>query len=510
MSLCAQAQTDETWVPTGALDKRITYDCDPRVIEKNYLALPNSDRSRPELLQNRVNACETQWRVGTESDTWADYQKLRRVQYSSQGEPSFMQNIEFRLPFNQYLQGSLALQNVNERRALVVAVCDATDCSSLKAFMMQLFDEAPFHVLVLESHASLPYWRRNRQISLGGYFEAQQLVSLGRWLRLESSFRGKINSLHLLGVGFSAHSALLASRLNDSNPINSDTRVYQSVVALSAAVDLRSAFQRLERNTNMTNAFRTQFLNQGEATREFLRDPFDLHRNWQARNWWEGLAAASARSFSRFDDRLFLLPFQDESIQDRVTLWKRNDFREISAGSRTPTLIWSAADDPLFENNRQLELLREKHRQKMGRLSFLNWQQGGYQSFSTHHEWMVASRVLRAFFLGNSYDVWMKREQVALKARLPALELEPGELIYSQSWGLSLDGQSAELNIRIGPNSRLWNASWPLTSLGLRPAETAEGRARLIRQLNANFEAHGPSGLSVDTTIPPTQILRWE
>lgn len=499
------------WVPDASLKRPLPRPCDPRIFEQNYLERPSGGKAREDYLLQTVQSCQTHWlNPQHATDVERAFQKLQSLSYSPTFSFRQWPQLELRLANNQTLSAHLAIK-AQHSSALVILLCDMTcrmeQDGALKALAMQLHDESPFHLIVVDSISSLAQWRSRSEITLPGFLEADTLLHFGRWLRGEAPFRSQINSLHIVGYGFSALSALWASRLNDENPINSDTKVFQSVVALSPALKLKESLETLVSDNNIANWYQQGLITQLQVARGILADPWDLPSPPSSDNFVDLLLHAGLRALSRINGFNFWLPFRGLGIHDSVTLQRRHNIFSFSEGSQTPTLILSAGDDPLFAT--QFAELKQKHRLKAGQLQFVSTEHGGVNSFAATYEWMAVSKLLRAFLLGTSADVWIKFEKIPLKTPPPRYQLEPDEKILAQYWGYNPTTQKVELILTTN-QSRTLTTPYSPAQLLLAPPQTLDEQVQLIRHLNSHFEVHSTSGLLVDSSEEATQIIRWQ
>lgn len=392
---------------------------------------------------------------------------------------------------------------------------------------MHLLDEAPFHILFLESNSASENSARNKRIEWGGFNEGQELFEIGFWLRFYANFRSRISSLHLMGVDMGGHSALYAAQYNDYNPISDDMKVFNSVLAYCPIVRLEPSLRSLydlspkgQLAHDITWEKFSRLSSQIEDLKQITRD-----ENISIEKLPDLIAELSTRSLSRQNSSQYLLPFRHQGVHDAKTFWQRNDFVLHSDGIKTPTLVLASENDPLFAFHSNVEPLQNKHSNPLkGRLQVVSLKTGSHCSASTAYGWQALSATLRGYFLSNSYDYWIKREKRILRPKLPTLSLSGLDLHASQEWTIKAHETTAQLNFKIFrgnksscANFKIYQApeacfeqishSVPLSEIGINKSAADKTSAEILsRWLNSRLRVKGPSALLIESQDAPDHL----
>ncbi len=448
---------------------------------------------------------------------------------------------KFVTPQGNHLRGRLALQ-ADQHKPFVILVCgllcEGTESGLIQSLFSHFYEEAQFHVLILESISSEAYSIRNSQAVFGGFSEGQELYHLGRWLKLESSFRSKINSLHLVGSGLGGQSVLYAGLYNDSNPLNDELKAFDSVIAHHPVIDLKKYVEQIFQTFPLSQFSRPL----GQKFLDRLQNRVPKIVELQQRIGFLNnpsffMGELISANLSHANSSQFLLPFRFSGVHDQNTFWDRNDFKNFSRGFKTPTLILASEDDPFINFQDQVGALKVQHQEKSGSLQIVSLKNGGHATWTQSLGWASHFRILRSYIQSHSYDFVIKREKHRLAWNFAHLPIQSGDRIYSYQWSAEEGHTQAKLKIKIlrssldscrinlspdGSRNSLQNEKnlpqdcfleqtehIPLSEIGKSIALSPFDAEALTKNLNANWEVHGKRGHLIETNQQATHFRFW-
>lgn len=506
-----------TWTPTGAQQNPVRRDCHPRKFEDRYLAFNGTEREKLELMRDYFANCgESLSR--NQHKGFLSLLALEKAQYKIFDNPN-IQPVRLSFANGESLTGYLGLKADGLSRPFVVIrcglTCGAGESASTKAFTSHLFDQSPFNILVLASHTSEGNARDNHRLVFGGYYEAQEMHEVGKWIRFAAPFRHLVGSLHMAGISLGGHTALYSALYNDFNPINEDLKVFNSVIAYCPAINLQPTIHDLLTGGGLVGGFTRQevwnIIRRSYQDIPDIQDLVDLNRDPTSPELIHIMGTAAARYLSRKPAGSGLFPFKDKPVTNIWDLWSVNQFINQSEGIETPTLVWSAEDDSVIDFALNGKAIMQKHPYPgKSRLMVLNTPNGNHCAHSTVYGWETTATVLRTFIQDHSFDFYIKRKKVEFSLILPDPSLPQDHLHMLQEWKALKDRDVFEIKYTIFDGEKnckhpgnsspacyyqktmiLRFADLPMT---LDVPKTETEAEILTRWANANFEIHGNTG----------------
>ncbi len=235
------------WSPE-VTDHFYSKECHPQLFSWRFLEA-RSPELKSKLLKSWLAQCDSEFRLSRPQG-----EEAHRHLESLEGPPHKFEPIQFNDRKGLEHSG-WALMKPEKRPAILILCewsCDPIEDPWLKQAIMQLYEEGPFHLFLIES----PESKLSERWLAGSFDSGAELLEAGWWLNTASPYRGRISSLHLLGRGTTATASLYAHWMNDLNPIADDRKVFQGGAHFCPAVRLAPLLEALQRpSTESQNVF---------------------------------------------------------------------------------------------------------------------------------------------------------------------------------------------------------------------------------------------------------------
>lgn len=422
------------WSPDGSLDHAVSASCLPHRLERNYLE--NHDEANRRLwLQSKIQACETEWTHGLPQGTDAEKRMSEMNLHPALGDV-----LTVSLPSGQTVTSWIYLQKEPSARPAVIVECDA-DCDNLndpwvRSIYGQLFEESGFHLIVLQNPYGTLGARTSGQFLLGGLTRGMDILDFGFWLRVHSTLRYNISSLHLISKGLGGHAGLFTQLYNDLNPIADDRKVFNSALSLCPVADLNAWTLA---DTSLTETL-WAVLSELKPTFPLLMKYFpESHLPVQFYQRWVDASLDQLQQRTRW-----LKPFHKKPPQTSEEFLQSNNFIRILHGMKTPGWTFSPMDDSTVDWSAQGRQLRTQHSDwRKTFLTVYSTEKGAHCAYPASHGWAVSGALMRLTLLSESYEIWPRRQWTLHPFSVPSPQLKEGERHGYQRWRIREDKQPA-------------------------------------------------------------------
>jgi len=364
------------------------------------------------LVQKYLKDCAEEVETGT-SGTTANLIKMMSMSYEPQEHP-FLHRVVFSLPGNIKLKGLLALKGDLKKRPLIVLRLgifgNVEEFMPERAWMMMLFEQSPFNVLMLENMSGTDFLADNSRFSFGGYDEGIQNILVGQILKDPNEPLSRlVDSLHLFGVSLGGHGVLYASLLNDLNSPKGQP-LYNSFFGMCPVVNL-------EKNMNVVTT---------ERPFSYAVDLWSQKRLAEITKSLPGLKDYEAFSFLNKTVSEVVRTYQGglsyvsslklpEGLKDGAQFWKLNDFWKNYKNVKSPVLIFANHTDLLVPFAINSQLLQTKSMNlESSNISVVDFNYGIHCTLPISYDWKVISSILQTYFLSHSPTFKLKEETLAM------------------------------------------------------------------------------------------------
>jgi hypothetical protein len=497
-------------IPDGVNLRPVSPDCEPRRVEERILREAQNPQDVYKMYNNYFKNCEEELSL-TSPKGVAGLIRFSQAQYRFTDHPQ-IKTLDIQLANGTRIPAVLALKPGNEKRPFVVVkcgvFCSADESSSTKNYLMNLFDESPFNILLLANRTAYNFIQKNNYFSIGGDAEGYETSLVGKWLLEESPYKDLISSLHFMGISLGGNSAMMQPFYNELNKTNNGESIYKSVSAICPVVNLQDSLNALINSpvTGLPMYYLTK--------KELILDKNHLYDIGDTINendfpikdeLTESLGGWAALSLTRRGRPINTNDF-----------FAKNNFFNYQIKTSTPTLVWASKDDMIVYNNVNAGRLKASNYLSLHpQMGVVNMNFGNHCGFNSVYGNAASSMVLRSFVLYNSpeYREQYRRQKVAMD--LPFPRLRKFEKHIQQKWLVKENSDLVNLKYKLFkpannyekcPIHNIWYAlpdcyeeityNVPiekLKTMGVQkiPQNAAEAQA-LTRELNSRIELWGP------------------
>lgn len=396
-----------TWVPDGKRLRELPPQCGTDKLEKMIRQAP-TPFERSTAVNNFFQICDQYLTLMGESGI-TNILQLFSIDYEYESNPH-IRKVTIRLKDNIVMQGVLGLKPDKTPRPLIIMQSGLTtgteDSSSVRWRLMHLFDEAPFHVLILGSSTSSEFGLSNKLLYAGGHQEGQNVYEIARWLKFSNEeLKDRISSVHVAGDSLGGHASLYATLYNDIDPHSNGHKVFNSALGLCPVVDLEPAINNIMQDT-LTGKYLQEKI-WWELKKMLGRVPvldrlIPDGKKPSPNRIKEIVAEFSLDFYSRPFRDIFELLFRIIIPKSLNEYWAYNNFVDLGHQITTPLAIWSADDDPAINSRENSLRLMDMANRQGSPVQILNTAIGSHCGFGLSHGWDVFSTFLRSQVLANS------------------------------------------------------------------------------------------------------------
>lgn len=301
-----------TWRPNLDLPLSLN-DCDPSIISKSL-----SGVNSKQALQGLWQRCEVAWRLDAYNFI-THSEAILRTDFEPTQHPA-ARIVTWTLTNGTKIPGLLFLKGPVTRPLVILrpGIFSSFDATVAERFlMMQIFDEGPYHLLVLPSTSSRTYIELNQAFDFGGLEEGLQTAAILELLKNEKEpLHQYINKIHLVGISLGGHGLWLTNFLQQLG----QKQWFDRSLSLCPAVHLEALYQSQQQNLleklfiqnwferRLTPVAQNLNLKNGESIAELLQRQFNegrppktpwplssfplpsnAHNHWQWNDFWAWL-----------------------------------------------------------------------------------------------------------------------------------------------------------------------------------------------------------------------------
>lgn len=518
------------WVPDGSLISAVPPECLPETFEKQAQQKGLSAAQYGRLAQNYFNHCgdilsakATGGLMGLIDFAMASYPFL---------DNSHIQPLVFKTKDGRSVNGFIGIKDQTPRPWVIYkcgVFCAAeTNAASLKNYMIHLFDQSPFNVILLGNRTGQDYILSNKVFNFGGYFESQDFFDVAQWLRYESPYTSLVSSVHAVAVSLAGSAAYLTEqRLDNSQYQRAD--LFQSVTSLCAVSDLRPTVEDMYGDTLKGFIF-------SELTWYYLNS---VKNQLPGVNDLLGRGQPDSTEFPNLLGRLASRFMGDNSVNNPINediekarqqeFWEKSNYSTYNHSTKVPLFVWASEDDSVvdFKINTG-NLMKVKSQRADPNLGMVGVPLGEHCGFATAYGYPVAATMLRTFILNNSPEFSERQMQKTIPMAMSLPPMIEGERIISYWWSQGRSkARVIALNMEIyGADESLCPDEWAyhgaescrrvervefpeeyFTNYGfMRPGNLIEKEA-LVRELNGKTSLNYQGQSIVGSTNWPNEVF---
>lgn len=233
-----------TWQPPAELQSS-SNECSPASLKQKLFSTDPSDIETE--IQSQWTRCESRWRSNSYGP-WTHSQEILRTDFEPSQHPE-VRMIQWSFKNNSRLRGYLFFKGGPEKKPLVIlrpGVFSHLKSSVAERFlMMMLFEESPFHLLLLPSNSGADYIEDNHQIGFGDESEHQQTSEiLDQLQEPQEPLNHYISRIHLVGISLGNYGLFLTN----ARERKKQQSLLDRSLFLCPAIDLKASFQQITNN----------------------------------------------------------------------------------------------------------------------------------------------------------------------------------------------------------------------------------------------------------------------
>lgn len=422
--------------PEGTQKAALSKKCQPFIFEK---ALASS--SSPKIFSEKVNAlfaeCEESWRnlntpglLGLLEFTAVEYNFSKNEQIRS---------IDFEFKNGFHLKGFIAVKDLQNKRPWVLikcgVFCAAEESSSMRNFVMNLFDESPFNILILGNRTGEDFIKDNKTVSVGGLYESADFFAVANWIHKHELYGKTVSSFHALGISLGGSASVMAEHYHPAYEINDNARI-ASFTAICPVVDLQPTIHDMFAPGIKGELFSRLTWSQLMTTKHRLSEDQDLLKS-SRRPSGEEFIDLFAQFGLRSGQRMQAHPsyFGKHPLVHSINdYWSLSNFTEQERKIEKPLFVWASKDDMIVSNRINTAHLEQSALAQDNNLALVNVNYGNHCGFTTAYGHAVTSAILRSFILSQSPEYDYQRTYHEKEFHLNKNILSYGETHLRQIW----------------------------------------------------------------------------
>jgi hypothetical protein len=433
------------WVPDGSLISAVPVECLPESFERQAQQKNMKTSEYGRMAQDYFNHCgkylsakSTGGLMGLIDFAMASYPFL---------ENSRIRPLVFKKKDGRSVNGFIGIKDQTPRPWVIYkcgVFCAAEpNAASLKNYMIHLFDQSPFNVILLGNRTGQDYIATNKVFNFGGYFESQDFFDVAQWLRPYASI---VSSVHAVAVSLAGSAAYLTEeRLNSAD--RQQAGLFQSITSLCAVSDLRPTVDNMYGDSLKGFIFSNLTWYYLDSIRDQLSGVNDLLGGEQPESY--EFPNLLGRLASRFmGDNSVNNPISDDVEKARQQeFWQRSHYSAYHHDTKVPMFVWASENDSVVDYSINTgNLMKVKAQRNDPNLGMVGVPLGEHCGFATAYGYSVAATMLRTFILNNSPEFVESRLQNYIPVNVLLPQMIEGERIISYWWS---QGRSQTRNLEL-------------------------------------------------------------
>lgn len=402
-----------SWIPRGE-PKLMSTSCSPDVWRDRMLdsRLKSSPQLQGALVQKYFQDCRSEVETG-ENGYVTNLMSMMTMKYAPQDHP-FLRRVIFNLPGNIKLKGLLGLKGDLKRRPLVILrlgiFSNVEDFKPERAWLMMLFEQSPFNILLLENMTSADFVANNNQFSFGGYDEGIQNILVARYLTDSNEPISRlVDSVHIFGISLGGHGVLFSSLLNKYNSPKNQPLI-NSFTALCPVVDLKKTMVNLTRD-GAKSAFVDLWSRQRLTGLDKKIPSLESYENFSFLSKAISEIARTYHGSLSYVTTVRLPP----KMKDGADFWGLNDFWKYYKDIDQPVLIYATEQDPAVPFSINSQLLQTKElKVESKNIRVVELPQGVHCTLPVPYDWSTLATLFQSYILSHSPNFKMTERSLAV------------------------------------------------------------------------------------------------
>lgn len=438
------------FAPIGELKSAVPRECHPTEYVKGILQNNYNPVQFANYAQQYFNHCSSFLQKGNYQGAQG-LLEFGKVAYNLAENPR-LKKYNHKLSDGTSIDTLIGLKDSQIKRPWVIlkcgVFCDIYKSTASLSFLINLFDQSPFNIILLSNHTGKQYIQSNASLTIGGYYESYDYFEIARWLRSDSPYKDTIDSVHVVGFSLGGLASLGVSYLNSHFISHYGQNLINSSTTICPVVNLEPTLDDLFSNSLKGNFYATLTWKKLREVAPVLDKAADyLNRKFppSAEKFPEMLANISLRYGKQWEATN--PPGRTAPALETLNdFYKANNFSSYSSEPNIPTFVWASMDDSVVNYNLNAKTLLSSPRltSSMGVLSLEN---GSHCGFDTAYGYTITTAVLQSFIINNSpaFKAKAKTNFVPLSA-LSNIAFSAHEIHLKQWWVAKEKSDQLELN----------------------------------------------------------------
>lgn len=389
------------WTPTGEAPE-LSPACSREKWQEHMMdpRLANSLQLQGALVEKYFQDCRKELETGSQN-TLVNALQIMSLSYEPQTHP-FLRRVIINLPGNIKLKGLLALKGDLKRRPMVVVrlgiFSNVEDFRPERGWLMMLFEQSPFNVLVVENMTSNDFITNNTQFSFGGYDEGIQNIHIAKLLTSpEEPISKLVQSVHMFGISLGGHGVLFSSLLNKFNSPPKNNLI-NSFTALCPVVNLEPTMRNITEN-----GWRSALVDVWSQQRlSGLDEKVPSLKQYEAFRFMSKTVSEIARTYKgglSYVSSIKLPP----GMKDRGDFWALNDFWGFYQDVKQPVVIYATQQDSVVPFRLNSEKIRDGVMKINSKnLHVIDFPQGFHCTLPIPYDWAALTTLFQSYILSHS------------------------------------------------------------------------------------------------------------
>ncbi|UYL09944.1 hypothetical protein B9G69_005060 [Bdellovibrio sp. SKB1291214] len=431
-------------VPKAENNKDVAPECDPKFFEDQLLSKKRTTEEYFKAVKQFMNDCQSELAYGSPKGILS-LAKMAVDEYKFFKHPQ-VTSLQIPLSNGVVVPAIVALKQDSRPRPLVVMKCGVFCGADQNAFnvthLIQLFDLAPFNVVLLANQTGLDYLIANSHFSLGGWSEGYEALLAGKWLREKWAHRDRISSMHLMGMSLGGNAAVFGAAFNDMYPMGNGQKVYNSATAVCPVISLKPTLEHLYSDNVIGPVFNMMTRSQFRKARGYLTDIPEM--------------VADDQLPARKQMPSYLGDMASTSLQRRgiasttPEFFKSNNFWNLPNKVQTPLMVWASKDDNVVSNKLNAQVFEtDDYYETAPNVGVVNAKYGSHCAFSAAYGYQTAALMLRSFVLHNSPEFVDSYKRSEMPWKFGFKKISSVYQHVGQSWKFEAKSQKASVTFRM-------------------------------------------------------------
>lgn len=310
----------------------------------------SSEHFAPQAFSNLWQRCEKHFRTG-HIDFLDQTISTLNIDFSQHEHP-LARTVFFHLPNDIKVRALLFLKGPKKRPLIIIRSGIFSNLNTLspdRYFFMQLFDEGPFHLLVLPSLSGQNFAQDNASYIFGGLEEGLHNLLIAELLQSPiEPLSQLVEKVHLLASSMGGQGALIAHLASDhfKSQFPERKQLIEKSLLFCPLMDLRSA----------ENIHRKSKLNEAAFKLLIKRRLSVIEEKFQGQSTKQGIKAIIEEKIQNYHEPLVGWPaaerfgLREKDLRD-LNFYQKNSPWHLFKESKSPMLIFYSNHDPLVAPN---------------------------------------------------------------------------------------------------------------------------------------------------------------